>query len=101
MKIAFIHFHVKTGGVTTVLRQQVKAVHGMGEVLVLTGEPPQQTFPAEIEVIPGLGYDNLSETSFAPEAVAESIIRTIHSRWQDGCHILHVHNPTLAKNRNL
>jgi len=26
MKIAFIHYHLRTGGVTTVLRQQVEAL---------------------------------------------------------------------------
>jgi len=36
MKIAFLHYHLKTGGVTTVLKRQVSALQGRCEVLVLT-----------------------------------------------------------------
>jgi hypothetical protein len=34
-----------------------------------------------------------------PEDVATSITKAIHSKWKSGCDILHVHNPTLAKNQ--
>ena len=100
MKIAFIHYHLKTGGVTTVLRQQVEAVRKTGEFLVLTGEPATFDFPADIVHIPGLGYDPLSENISDPENVAESVCKAIFSKWKNGCDILHVHNPTLAKNKN-
>ena len=46
MKIAFIHYHLKTGGVATVLHQQVEAIHGVCEVLVLTSKPPSVDYPA-------------------------------------------------------
>ena len=101
MKIAYIHYHLKTGGVTTVLRQQIEAVKNGCEPLVITGDPPESPFPADFVHIPGLGYyDGLSGKAFEPEDVAESITAAIYSRWKDGCDILHVHNPTLAKNIN-
>jgi hypothetical protein len=33
-------YHLKTGGVITVLKQQVEAVRDKCEVLALSGEPP-------------------------------------------------------------
>jgi hypothetical protein len=39
-------YHLKTGGVITVLKQQVEAVRDKCEVLVLSGEPPDISFPA-------------------------------------------------------
>jgi hypothetical protein len=100
MKIAFMHYHLKTGGVTTVLKQQVEAVSESNDVLVLTGELPESPFEADIRYIPGLGYDSCADKIHAPDEVAEAIMNAILSKWQNGCDLLHVHNPTLAKNRN-
>jgi len=100
MKIAFIHYHLKTGGVTTVLKQQVEALREKCEVLVLSGEPPDISFPADSVHIPGLGYDSRSQKIYKPEEVADAIIKAVFSRWNNGCDVLHVHNPILAKNIN-
>ena len=59
MKITYIHYHLKTGGVTTVLKQQVEAVKNDVDLLVLTGEPSPDPFPAEVVCLPGLGYDHM------------------------------------------
>lgn len=98
MKIAFVHYHLKTGGVTTVLRQQIEALTDSSQVLVLTGSSPETAFPAPTAVIQGLGYDNPSRAAPPPEAVAESMLKSIHAHFGGPCHVLHVHNPTLAKN---
>lgn len=100
MKIAFIHYHLKTGGVTTVLKQQVEALREECEVLVLSGELPDISFPADSVHIPGLGYDSQSQKIYKPEEVADDIIKAVFSRWNNGCDVLHVHNPMLAKNIN-
>jgi len=100
MKIAYIHYHLKTGGVTTVLKQQAVALKDHADILVLTGAPPDSPFPAETVFIPGLGYDNTCPETFEPKEVARAIISAIFSKWKGGCDILHVHNPTMAKNRN-
>ena len=93
MKIAFIHYHLKTGGVTTVLKQQVEAIRDACEVLVLTGEPSESTFPTDIVHIPELGYDRPSQKPPDPEQIAESIIKAISFKFRGGCDVLHVHNP--------
>lgn len=98
MKIAFIHYHLKTGGVSTVMRQQIEAVQDCCETLVLTGELPDRRFPADVEHIPELTYSDRYKVDVDPEHVAEKIYRAIHSKWHQGCDVVHVHNPTLAKN---
>jgi len=100
MKIAYIHYHLKTGGVTIVLKQQVEAVIDTCDLLVLTGDLPQKPFPCDTIQITGLGYDRPDQKRLAPEDVAASIMRAITSKWKDGCDVLHVHNPSLAKNKN-
>jgi len=101
VKIVLAHYHLKTGGVTSVLKQQIRAIEKDCEVLVLTGEIPDLPFPAEIKLIPGFGYGSGSSIKkFSPEEVAEEIVKAIYSKWKDGCDILHIHNPLLAKNKD-
>lgn len=102
MKIAFVHYHLKQGGVTTVLKQQVEALRDNCEILVLTGEPPVNCFPADTVHVPGLGYYNGvgSRKMYDPEKVAGAVQKAILKKFKGECDILHVHNPTLAKNRN-
>jgi len=99
MKIVLMHYHLKTGGVTTVIRQQVRALKHVCDILVLTGEPPEVLFPCETVHIQGLGYDNKRDEPLSSERIAASITNAIHGKWRTGCDVLHVHNPTLAKNR--
>ncbi len=100
MKIAFIHYHLKPGGVTTVLRQQVEAILDECDSLVLASSTSESSFPCDIVNIPGLGYDRPKHNRISPEDVAASIIKAINTKWKTGCDVVHVHNPTLAKNRN-
>jgi hypothetical protein len=99
MKIAFIHYHLKTGGVTTVLKQQLGAIPDQWQTLVLTGLPPQTPSSARFVHIPELGYSSQYKGQFDPDDVAQTILGAIHSRFNGPCDVLHVHNPTLAKNR--
>lgn len=100
MKIAYMHFHLKTGGVTTVVRQQVEAMQGICDTLVLSGSPPEAGFPGATVRVTGIGYDNAAGRRPDPGETAAAVIRAIRNRWKGGCDILHVHNPTLAKNSN-
>jgi len=100
LKIAFIHYHLKTGGVTTVLRQQVESMLDTCDLLVLSGEPPESPFPCDVIHIPGIGYDISGRNMRKPERVATAIIEAIYLKWNDGCDLVHVHNPMLKKNAN-
>ena len=112
MKIAIMHYHLKPGGVTTVIRRQISALKSLYgkdvEILVITGEAPQDfkndrrdvDAPYDLAVIPGIGYDKVSHKPNSPEVTARFIIDVMRRKWPEkGCDILHVHNPTLAKNR--
>ena len=103
MKIAFLHYHLKPGGVTQVIDQQVQALSKHAEMLLLTGAAPESPVSVEYRVIPGIGYDTpekrTGDHAPSPRQIADQIIREIHNKWSDGCDILHVHNPLLAKNQ--
>jgi hypothetical protein len=100
IKIAFMHYHLKTGGVTACLKHQVEALRNNCDVCVITGELPQTEFPAKTIHIPELAYSADYHRSFEPENVAASIVRAIESHFSGPCDIVHVHNPILAKNTN-
>lgn len=97
MRIALMHFHLNAGGVTTVIRQQAALLVGAGhEVLLITGRAPSERMPAPVAVIPGLDYGRMDDGVFAK--VMEAFCRLWPLTDPD---LLHVHNPTLAKNRHL
>ncbi len=99
MKIAFIHYHLKTGGVTTVLKQQLSAIPDQWQALVLTGHLPQTAFPAPVVHIPELAYSSQFEGRFDPDDVAQTILQAVDARFKGPCDVLHIHNPILAKNK--
>ncbi|MFC1813186.1 hypothetical protein ACFL03_10910 [Thermodesulfobacteriota bacterium] len=48
-----------------------------------------------------MGYDEREpQQAIDPQQVAESIIKAISDKFNGACDVLHVHNPTLAKNKN-
>ena len=100
LKIALMHYHLKTGGVSTVIRQQIICLKKWADILVITGELAPSDFPAETVHIPGIAYDRFVKENSGPQSTARSIQKAIHLRWPDGCDILHVHNPLLAKNKS-
>lgn len=101
MKIAFMHYHLKPGGVTTCLKQQVDALKDDCEMLVVTGETPSGVFPADTLIVPELAYSIRGRRAFSPRDAASAIVDAIEDRFNGPCDILHVHNPMLAKNRQL
>ncbi len=100
MKIAIIHYHLKPGGVTTVINQQIEAARDDCDLLVLTGALPSSNFQMDHVVIPGLGYDEKDTHNSDPTQVAESVIDAMNEKWGSWCDVLHVHNPILLKNKH-
>ena len=96
-----MHYHLKSGGVTTCLKQQVHALQDHCDMLVITGEKPDGAFPADTVIIPELAYSTLYSKPFRVQDVAAAIIDAIQTRFKGPCDILHVHNPMLAKNKKL
>ncbi len=101
MKVALLHYHLKTGGVTTVIKRQVRALQGRCETVVLTGDRAKTQLPSPVVEIPEIGYDQAGEPPYSPGAIVDHILKSIRRVWPGGCDVLHIHNPTLAKNRYL
>jgi len=101
MRVAFLHYHLKTGGVTSVIKQQVAALNESCEILVLTGNPASTLLPCQVVEISGLDYGPTDTPPVRPKVIAQQILKTLADIWPAGCDVLHIHNPTLAKNRTL
>ena len=104
MRVVLIHFHLNTGGVTSVVRQQTEMLMAKGhDVLLVTGEAPPAKWPAHVAVVPGLAYDSpAGKNAVSAPETASAILNAIHRYWPNQRpDIVHVHNPTLAKNNRL
>ncbi len=97
MKIAILHYHLRPGGVATVIRRQIEALDGRAELLVVSGEEPPAPFGVPVSIVPGIGYDSAGSVG-DPAAVAGEILAVIRERFGGDCDAIHVHNPTLKKN---
>ncbi|MDM8516425.1 hypothetical protein QUF76_09515 [Desulfobacterales bacterium HSG16] len=103
IKILFIHYHLRTGGVTTVVTQQAKVLADTCDLLVAAGDIPEnqkKDLPFDTAVIPGLGYDRKDVQPDDPDDVADQLMGAVYKKWENGCDLVHVHNATLAKNKN-
>jgi hypothetical protein len=98
VKIVFLHYHLRPGGVTTVLRHQVEALKHDAALLVISGEPPPADFPCNVVCIPGIGYAGRDDLTQNAGQIADQILRMIERHFHGPCDLLHVHNPLLAKN---
>lgn len=94
-----MHYHLKTGGVTTCLKNQVEALKNDCDICLITGEMAKTGFAAEMIHIPQLAYSADYPHPFEPEDVADEVVRAIESHFNGPCDIVHVHNPILAKNK--
>ena len=99
LRVAVVHYHLRSGGVTRVIQHAVSALRQQNiETVVLTGEAPEDTVlqAARLEVVPDLQYDR-SGTA-APETLVgklESAAKAVLGAKPD---IWHFHNHSLGKN---
>jgi hypothetical protein len=101
LKIAFFHYHLDPGGVTSVIQHQAAALAGTCETLAVTSAVPARPIGADVIPVPLAAYDNKHNSGGSGEDLANALLAAIRSKWPGGCDVLHVHNPTLAKNRRL
>ena len=101
MKIAVLHYHLKPGGVTTVISRQVAALKNDLDFLVISGQVPEGSMAVKTEVVPDIGYDSPDAPACTdPAAGADRILAAIRRHWPGGCDLIHIHNPLLAKNHH-
>ena len=106
MKVLIVHYHLKPGGVTTVIRRQLSVLATMGvDAAVMTGDSPGG-FGGTVSVEPALAYDSaynagsrLGNDADRVAAIATAIGRAADALGEDT--IIHVHNPTIRKNSSM
>jgi hypothetical protein len=101
LRVALIHYHLRTGGVTRVIRDQVDALAGIAETMVITGEAPPGPLPCPAAVVPALAYDRDRAEPVGAAAAAREIVAAARAAWPGGASLYHFHNPTLGKNRRI
>ena len=70
LRIALVHYHLRPGGVTTVLSRTLAALRDHAvQCVVLSGEACEDpaTWPAPVRVVPGLGYDDGTSSRLTAE----------------------------------
>ncbi|ESQ16646.1 MAG TPA: hypothetical protein DDY14_12090 [Chromatiaceae bacterium] len=100
MRIAIVHFHLQTGGVTRVIQHTCEALTDAGhEILVLTGETPQQPLGCNVKiaVLSGLGYEERRDGQ-TPDALAAAMLNSAREAFRTAPDLWHVHNHGLGKN---
>jgi glycosyltransferase involved in cell wall biosynthesis len=97
LKIALLHYHLKPGGVTTVVLHQARALLEAGdEVLVLSGEKPGAAWEdITVKVIPELHYDQWRPAK--GRDLAGAILGAVKPVW-NRADVIVVHNPLIRKN---
>src|ERR1700733_7996957 len=85
LKLAILHYHLRTGGVTTVIRNAQRALAGKFDVTVLAD----------------LGYDERPARSKAEFLAGANLLADqLHKRLR-GVDVLHTHNVGLGKHPRL
>jgi hypothetical protein len=107
MKALVVHYHLKPGGVTTVIRRQVSALARVGiDASVLSGEAPAQELPCAVVMEKALAYDAAHGDGQSHKPVAghvrlivDAIAREAYALGEET--VIHVHNPAIRKNSSL
>lgn len=103
MRIAIVHFHLQTGGVTRVIEHACRALRSAGhEVVVLSGEPPQEpdALDAAVVVLPALAYEERRAPA-SPDQLRRALERAACESLGAAPDLWHVHNHCLGKNLSL
>jgi hypothetical protein len=105
MRIALVHYHLRRGGVTSVILNQAQALMDAGEdVLVIAGEGTLPGVP--VALVQELRYDRdriIPQEGLEQQGqrLADAITGAMKAHWGRAADILHVHNPLLRKNAAL
>ncbi|MDR2901259.1 MAG: glycosyltransferase family 1 protein, partial [Treponema sp.] len=105
MRVVLMHYHLRRGGVTSVLLNQAKMLADAGyDILIISGEETDDVrlaFPHV--VVKELQYDryrseNVGTRQEVSALIAENITKAMNDRWGQAADIVHVHNPLIQKN---
>jgi len=98
MRIAIVHYHLQTGGVTRIIECAAKALkQRQVSLVVLTGELPSRPLGADVRTIPRLAYEE-HRSAGTPADLADDLMREARDALGALPDVWHVHNHTLGKN---
>jgi glycosyltransferase involved in cell wall biosynthesis len=102
VKVALVHYHLRRGGVTTVLYRQAEVLRSAGEeVLIIAGETPFEDRGFPFALVETLAYYRPADTGMIPgeaEELARALVAAMDRHWGRAADIIHVHNPLILKN---
>ncbi|HCC36870.1 MAG TPA: hypothetical protein DEQ14_04250 [Treponema sp.] len=111
MRIALVHYHLRRGGVTSVVLNQARSLSAAGvEVLIIAGEMPEGELKFPSALVGDLAYDkpgvflDAGEIERGARKLAGDILRVTEEYWpardgdRCGADIIHIHNPLIQKN---
>ncbi len=105
MNIAILHYHLRPGGVASVIRKEAELLRDRADcrAAILSGTAPDGPVAAPVFVVPELDYDALRPGSARsdPRLLADRIASALRDAFPSGCDLLHAHNATILKNRSL
>lgn len=104
MKSLIVHYHLKPGGVSSVIKRQMSALAELGhESCALVGESGSD-FSACVAIEPALAYDAIDDQADFPKASkVEAIVKAVEreAAYLGEDTVIHVHNPVIRKNSSL
>lgn len=100
MRVAFVHYHVKAGGVTRVMENAMSALATTGssaDVVVLCGERPPEDCVLPCKVVEGIGYASADKYT-DPKVLADRMQQSARDFLGSDPDVWHIHNHSLGKN---
>ncbi|MGI6655776.1 MAG: glycosyltransferase family 4 protein [Desulfobulbus sp.] len=98
MRVAIVHYHLQSGGVTRIICHQAKALRALGvEVVILTGRSPLFDPGCPFRVVPALLYE-ADRPVVSPDELAARMRRTAAEALGAPPDLWHLHNHSLGKN---
>jgi glycosyltransferase involved in cell wall biosynthesis len=97
MRVAIVHYHLRTGGVTRIIQHACSVLAARGaEPLILTGELPASRWDVPIRAVRGLGYEG-HDLVTSGRALAAELLAATHDAFGTVPDLWHVHNHSLGK----
>ena len=97
MRVALVHYHLQSGGVTRIICHLQKALSQRGiKTVVLTGKPPSLQGDWDFRVIPGLQYE-ADRPVITPFDLATQMRTEASAALGGPPDLWHVHNHSLGK----
>lgn len=105
VRVVLMHYHLRRGGVTSVLLNQAKMLADAGhDILIISGESTSDDrliFPHAVEEELQYGRYRTKEMGTKQEVsdrIACNIMKAMNDHWGKSADIVHVHNPLIQKN---